>query len=210
MKGRILAAQLVVATAVSAGMTSCATAPQPPPEQIADACKLLKENRNWYDSLRDTAHQWGAPMGFQLAIIKQESNFDPKAEAPRGDRQWFGLMDGKRLSSADGYSQALDATWENYKDKTGKSGADRHNFKDAADFIGWYYNTTGQRTGLAQYDYKSHYLAYHEGTSGYLQGTWKNKDWLIQAANRVASQAARYESQITNCNALKPKFLGIF
>ncbi|HVY87414.1 MAG TPA: hypothetical protein VG942_01000 [Hyphomonadaceae bacterium] len=210
MKGRILAVQFAVASAISAAAASCATAPQPPPEQIADACLLLKDNRNWYNALRDTAHQWGAPMGYQLAVIKQESNFDPKALAPRGERQWFGLVEGKRLSSANGYSQALDQTWDNYRTKAGKSGADRHNFKDAVDFIGWYYNTTGEKTGLGQYDYRAHYLAYHEGATGYLQGTWKKKGWLVDAANRVASQAARYESQISGCKALKPKFLGIF
>jgi hypothetical protein len=192
-------------------LSACATAPQPSAGQIADACKLLTDNKPWYKALRASAKEWGAPMGLQLAIIKQESAFDSKAKAPRGDRKWFGLVQGDRLSSAYGYSQALDTTWEMYKNKTGNHGADRHNFRDSTDFIGWYFNTTGQRTGVGQYDYKAHYLAYHEGQTGYMQGSWRNKGWLIQTADRVASSATTYESQITNCRGLKrDKFLGIF
>ena len=86
-------------------------------------------------------------MGFQLAVMKQESAFDARAKAPRGERKWFGLVKGDRLSSAYGYAQALDTTWETYKRETGNGGADRHNFRDAADFIGWYFASTGARTG---------------------------------------------------------------
>lgn len=210
MKGRFIAIQFAVATAISAALASCATTPQPSADEIADACQLLKENSSWHHALRDSAKEWGAPMGYQLAVMKQESSFDSRAKAPRGERKFFGLLQGDRLSSAHGYAQALDTTWDNYKRETGNGGADRHNFRDSADFIGWYFNSTGKRTGLGQYDYKAHYIAYHEGASGYLQGTWKKKTWLVQTANTVATQAARYESQISGCKALKPKFLGIF
>ena len=205
--GRNLAISLMAAL----GMSACASAPQPSNAEIADACLLLKENRQWHDVMRETARKWGAPMGFQLAVIKQESSFDSRALAPHGDREWFGLVEGKRVSSAAGYSQALDGTWEMYKRETGKGLANRNDFRDSSDFIGWYYNTTGKRTGLGQYDYQAHYLAYHEGATGYLKGTWKSKGWLINTAGRVAQQAARYESQISRCDALKPqKLLGLF
>jgi hypothetical protein len=210
MKGRIIAAQLVIAAVISAAMASCATAPQPSAGEIADACELLKDKKSWHQALRASAKDWGAPMGFQLAVMKQESAFDARAKAPRGERKWFGLVQGDRLSSARGYAQALDTTWETYKQETGNGGASRQNFRDAADFIGWYFNTTGKRTGVGQYDYKAHYLAYHEGATGYLQGAWRGKTWLVNTADSVAAQAARYESQISDCKALKPKFLGIF
>ncbi|MEQ1609164.1 MAG: hypothetical protein ABL956_09405 [Hyphomonadaceae bacterium] len=205
--GRKLFITLVAALVASA----CASAPQPSNAAIADACLLLKENRPWHDAMRETARKWGAPMGFQLAVMKQESSFDSRALAPRGERTWFGLFEGERLSSASGYSQALDTTWDMYKRETGRGMANRQDFRDSSDFIGWYYNTTGKRTGVGQYDYKAHYLAYHEGATGYLKGAWKGKSWLVDTANRVASQAARYENQISSCEALKPqKFLGIF
>jgi hypothetical protein len=199
-----------LAVALSLAIAGCASAPQPSSEEIADACLLLKENRNWHNALRASAKEWGAPMGFQLAVMKQESAFDGRAKAPRGERKWFGLVEGDRLSSARGYAQALDTTWEAYKRETGNGGASRQSFRDASDFIGWYFASTGRRTGLGQYDYRGHYLAYHEGAGGYLNGTWRGKTWLISTADSVAAQAARYESQITGCKALKPKFLGIF
>ena len=83
-------------------------------------------------------------MGFQLAVMKQESAFDARAKAPRGERKWFGLVQGDRLSSARGYAQALDTTWETYKRETGNGGASRQSFRDAADFIGWYFASDRQ------------------------------------------------------------------
>ena len=192
--------------------TACASMPTPSSTQIADACTLLKDNRQWHEALRETARNWGAPMGFQLAVINQESSFDADARPPRGESQWFGLVQGDYISSATGYSQALDGTWKMYQEKTGKWNASRTSFRDASDFIGWYFNTNGQRVGVDQYDYRAHYLIYHEGATGYVNGTWKAKGWLVNVAAKVASQAARYESQISNCAGLKPrdKFLGIF
>ena len=193
-------------------VSACSTmAPTPSNREIADACLLLERNRDWHDALRETARTWGAPMGFQLAIINQESSFDADARPPRGESQWFGLVQGDYISSATGYSQALDGTWKMYQEKTGKWGATRTSFRDASDFIGWYFNTNGQRVGVDQYDYRAHYLIYHEGATGYLNGTWKAKNWLVDVAGRVAAQAARYESQISSCPGLKPqKFLGLF
>ena len=206
--GRNLAAISFVAALLA---SACASAPQPSNAEIADACLLLQQNKPWRDTLREVARQWGAPMGYTLAVVKQESSFDSRALAPRGERQWFGLVEGKRVSSAAGYSQALDGTWEMYKKATGRWGANRNNFQDSSDFIGWYYNTNGQRVGIGQYDYRAHYLVYHEGATGYLNGAWKSKGWLVGIADKVANQAARYEYQISNCSALKPqKFLGIF
>jgi hypothetical protein len=201
----------IIAFATALLASACASAPQPSNEAIADACLLLQQNKPWHDALRNVARNWGAPMGHTLAVMKQESSFDSQALAPRGERKWFGLIEGDRISSAEGYSQALDGTWEMYKKATGRWGASRNNFQDSSDFIGWYYNTNGQRVGIGQYDYRAHYLVYHEGASGYLKGAWKSKGWLVSVANRVATQAARYEYQISNCSALKPqKFLGIF
>jgi hypothetical protein len=204
---RLLAPFLALAVGACASIS-----PTPSNREIADACLLLERNRDWHEALRETARNWGAPMGFQLAIINQESSFDADARPPRGESQWFGLVQGDYISSATGYSQALDGTWTMYQQKTGKWNATRTSFRDASDFIGWYFNTNGQRVGVDQYDYRAHYLIYHEGATGYLNGTWKAKGWLVDVAAKVAAQAARYESQISNCAGLRPrdKFLGIF
>ena len=135
---------------------ACATAP---PSQHNDACAILKENRDWYSALRRTAKRWGAPMGLQMAIIRQESGFQHDAKPPRGDRRMLGLLPGKRPSSAYGYAQALDETWDEYRRTSGNGGADRDDFDDAVDFVGWYVNNTGRRAGVGQYAYRDHYLA---------------------------------------------------
>ncbi len=194
---------------VALGMLAgCLAAPKPSSAEIADACLLLKENKSWYRAMRASAKDWGAPMGFQLAVIKQESSFDHKARPAR--QGGFLFIPGKRPSSAYGYAQALDSTWDAYKRESGNGGADRHDFDDSVDFVGWYFAKTGQMTGLGQYDFRGHYLAYHEGQTGYLRGGWRKKGWLVNTADRVSATANRYERQIANCDGLKSKFLGIF
>ena len=186
-------------------VTGCATEP---PKQQDNACLMLKENRHWYKAMRKSSKRWGAPIGLQLAIVRQESSFVHDAKPARGDRRMLGLLPGKRPSSAYGYAQALDGTWKEYRVQTGRGGADRDEFDDAVDFIGWYVNRTGRMTGIGQFDYRGHYLAYHEGPNGYRRGTWKNKSWLINVANKVHSNATRYEQQIRSCHSdLKGGFL---
>ncbi len=202
--------RLAISAASLGLLCGCLGAPEPTSAEVADACLLLEENRDWHRAMRKSAKEWGAPMGFQLAVIKQESNFDHKAKPARGKRKMLGLLPGDRPSSAYGYAQALDTTWETYKRESGNGGADRHDFDDSVDFIGWYFAKTGQMTGAGQYDYRAHYLAYHEGQSGYLKGSWRSKRWLVDVANRVSSTATRYEKQIASCKALRSKFLGIF
>ncbi|ACT59493.1 conserved hypothetical protein [Hirschia baltica ATCC 49814] len=187
---------LSLALTLSLFVSACASAP---PKQQENACKFLKENKAWYRALRSSAKKWGAPIGLQLAIIRQESSFEHKAKPDRGKRRMLGLLPGKRPSSAYGYAQALDGTWNEYKKATGNNGAERYDFDDATDFIGWYVAQTGKRTGISQYNYRGHYLAYHEGAGGYLRGSWKNKNWLINTANRVHSNADRYETQVQGC-----------
>ena len=51
-------------------------------------------------------------------------------------------------SSAYGYAQALEGTWDDYRKDTGRRGADRDDFADSSDFIGWYmHGAAGERAG---------------------------------------------------------------
>jgi hypothetical protein len=191
-------------------LTGCASAPLPQARDIDDACRLLTGAPGWNDAVRDSARRWGAPIGLQLAIIRQESGFDPDARPPRGERRLFGLIEGERPSSAYGYAQALDATWDRYRAETGRFGASRRSFRDATDFIGWYVDLTGRMTGIGQYDYRDHYLAYHEGQSGFLSGTHRTKDWLLKTARQVAQQASLYEKQVADCRGLRGGVFNLF
>ncbi|MBK0401294.1 lytic transglycosylase, partial [Limibaculum sp. M0105] len=86
-----------------------------------------------------------------------------------------------------------------YRKDTGRSGADRDDFDDAADFVGWYMAKSRSSNGLDMNDAFNHYLAYHEGHTGYRRGSWRSKSWLVGAANQVALQANRYRSQLQGC-----------
>ena len=57
----------------------------------------------------------GSEPSTLMAIIRQESSFDPNAAPDR--EKILGIIPWKRPSSARGYSQAVDATWDQYKKK---------------------------------------------------------------------------------------------
>ena len=177
---------------------ACATTPPGAREQ-ADLCDIFDDRKDWFDAAASAEKRWGAPIGLQMAFIRQESGFVDDARPPRGRRQFFGLVPGKRPSSAYGYAQALDSTWDQYRRETGRSGADRNDFDDATDFIGWYVDHVHRVTGLRKTDAVSQYLAYHEGPTGYQRGSWRNKPALIATAQRVGDTAYRYDTQLQSC-----------
>lgn len=176
----------------------CATDPPTSREQ-ADICDIFDDRKDWYRAAERSEKRWGVPIAIQMAVIKYESGFDDDARPPRGKRRFFGLVRGKRPSSAFGYAQAIDGTWEQYKRETGRGGADRDDFDDAVDFIGWYGDRASREAGVRKTDAVSFYLAYHEGWVGYSRGTWRSKQWLIDTAQRVGGTAYRYDSQLQRC-----------
>ena len=129
--------------------------------------------------------------------MKQESSFVHDAKPPKKYFLW--VVPAGRVSSAYGYSQAIDSTWDWYRQDTGRWGADRDDFDDAADFVGWYMNKTKKINGVSMDDAVSQYLAYHEGHKGFRRGTFKQKRWLMDVAQRVATQASRYRTQLRGC-----------
>jgi len=77
--------------------------------------------------------------------------------------------------------------------------ADRDDFGDAVDFIGWYNHQSTRLAGIAPNDPFNLYLAYHEGHGGFRRATYAGKDWLIRAARQVETDARRYDGQIERC-----------
>lgn len=111
----------------------------------------------------------------------------------------LGFIPWGRKSSAYGYAQVKDETWDWYKDKTGNWGADRDDFGDAVDFIGWYGNISNKTLGISKSDAKNQYLAYHEGHGGFKRKSYYQKPWLIEVAAKVEKNAARYRAQQGAC-----------
>jgi hypothetical protein len=104
-----------------------------------------------------------------------------------------------RQSSAYGYSQALDGTWEEYQQSEGRRSAKRDRIEDATDFMGWYMDQSSQKLGISKADAEGQYLAYHEGRTGYANQSYLGKPWLVDVAASVGARAVMYESQLGYC-----------
>lgn len=176
-------------------LAGCASAP---PSNTANICSIFQEKEGWRQSAQSSVSRWGAPIALQMAIINQESGFIEDARPPR--KRFFGIPLW-RASTAYGYGQANDMAWESYVRTTGNRWADRDDFADATDFIGWYIHQSHLKLGVGKHDGYNQYLAYHEGLAGFRKGNWRGKSWLLDAARRVAATARRYQQQLSACRA---------
>ena len=167
------------------------------PRSLDDACALGRERPHYMRAMQRTERRWGVPVHVQMATFHQESRLVGDARPPF--RYALDVIPMGRLSSAFGYSQALDGTWDEYRADTRNRRAQRTNINDAADFMGWYMNRTRERNGVALTDTRNQYLAYHEGHAGLARGSHNAKPWLLDVADRVAARAALYATQLQTC-----------
>lgn len=167
------------------------------PRNLDNACALANERPNYMRAMERTERRWGVPVHVQMATFHQESRFDGDARPPF--RYTLDVIPMGRLSSAFGYSQALDGTWDEYQAETGNRRARRTDIRDAADFMGWYMNLSRERNGIELTDARNQYLAYHEGHAGYNRGSYNAKPWLLRVADRVAERAEVYRMQLLSC-----------
>tara|TARA_B100001093_G_C26600422_1_gene915615 strand:+ start:68 stop:637 length:570 start_codon:yes stop_codon:yes gene_type:complete len=180
-----------------------------PPQQQENICTIFKEKSSWYRLVSKSEEKWGAPIHVQMSILRQESAFQNRAKPER--TKLLGILPWKRKTSAFGYTQAVDGTWDWYKKETKNPLASRVNFADAVDFTGWYINKTNKINGIKKTDAYNQYLAYHEGHGGYKSKTYKNKDWLLVTASKVDKRAKKYQQHLDQCKSqFKKKIFGIF
>tara|TARA_Y100000996_G_C22416061_1_gene599377 strand:- start:71 stop:670 length:600 start_codon:yes stop_codon:yes gene_type:complete len=178
------------------------------PSNQDDICDILDENPKWEDYLLDAKKRWGVEPSTVMAIIRQESSFDPEAAPERN--KLLGFIPWKRASSARGYAQAVEGTWEEYKKDTNKRRAKRNDFSDSVDFIGWYLSKA-KSVKIKSYEVDKLYIAYHEGYGGYKRKSYRDKDWLIDVAKKVKYNSVRYERQLKSCPLeAKKSFWDIF
>jgi hypothetical protein len=175
----------------------CAGCATRAPDDVDDLCAIFEDRRSWYDDARKAEKRWGTPVPVLMAIVHQESRFDARARPPR--KRILGFIPGPRPSDSYGYSQALKSTWAAYERSAGRYGADRDDFADAIDFVGWYSHQSTRRNGIGAGDAYRLYLAYHEGHGGYERGSYRDKAWLQAVARKVADRAGRYEAQLAGC-----------
>lgn len=178
-------------------LSSCGGGYNAPPRDLDNACSIADQRPKYVRAFKATERRWGVPVAVQMATIYQESRFRGDARTPF--RYALGIIPMGRQSSAFGYSQALDGTWDDYRRETGHRRAKRDDIRDATDFIGWYMNRSREKNGIALSDAKNQYLAYHEGHSGFSRGSYKSKSWLMRTADEVEARAVLYNSQLSRC-----------
>lgn len=193
MKRRTLFLGAMCALAAGCGQRGSFSAPR----SLDDACALGRERPEYLRAMQRAERRWGVPVHVQMATFHQESRLVGDARPPF--RYALDVIPMGRMSSAYGYSQALDGTWEEYLTDTGNRRAQRTNINDAADFMGWYMTLTRERNGIPLTDARNQYLAYHEGHAGYARGSYNAKPWLLGVADRVAARAETYRVQLQSC-----------
>lgn len=170
------------------------------PRNLDNACSILNQRPTYLKAFKATERRHGVPVAVQMATIYQESKFISDARPPH--RYTLGVIPVGRQSSALGYSQALDGTWDEYRAETGRRGAKRTRISDATDFMGWYMVKTRDALGIPLTDARNQYLAYHEGRTGYARGSYRSKSWLVRIAGEVGSRAVTYDSQLRRCGKI--------
>jgi len=187
---RTLSLLLLLGTTLSACLSTA-------PRQTSNVCSLFEDERAWFRAAEQSQRRWDIPVGVSMAFIYQESGFRARARPPR--TRILGVIPGPRPSDAFGYAQALDSTWDDYRESTGNRLARRSNFAHAVDFVGWYNANSVRRNAIARDDARNLYLAYHEGNTGFARGTYANKPWLLEVADTVQRNAQRYQAQYEQC-----------
>lgn len=178
-------------------ISACATKPT----RIDNVCAVYSQNAgftgNWKRSTAAASRKYNIPPHVLMATIRMESGFDQRARPQR--RMILGFIPGKPISTAYGYSQALDGTWLQYQRETGRHMARRTNFSDAVDFVGWYHDKSARTLGIARHDTQNLYLAYYSGHAGYARGNWRGNTSIQNYARRTATMANNYASQMRSC-----------
>ncbi len=167
------------------------------PNNITNVCSIFEDRRGWYSAAKSAEDRWGIPIAVNMAFIYQESSFIARAKPDRTRVLW--VIPGSRPSSAYGYAQALDGTWDDYRVASRNRGASRSDFDDSIDFVAWYNGNSRRISNISAFDARNLYFAYHEGNGGYQRGTHHDKPWLLDAADRVQTNSERFAIQLNSC-----------
>ena len=167
------------------------------PDNVENICAIFDDRYSWYKAAKASEDRWGTPKHVQMAIVRQESSFIFNARPPR--TKLMGFIPWKRPTDAYGFAQALDNTWQWYLEDTDREYANRDEFADAIDFVGWYTHQSNRIAGISKWDPYNQYLAYHEGQGGWRRKTFENKAWLKKTAKQVDKRARDWWVQLQHC-----------
>lgn len=178
-------------------LAACASAPK----RINDVCAVFSQQNgllsSWQSQANRASAKHGVPVHLLMATVRKESGFKANARPPR--KTVLGFIPWGRVSSAYGYSQALDGTWTQYVKESGNWGARRSNFDDAIDFVGWYHAKSADTLGIDKADAYNLYLAYYSGWSAYKRGAYRGNASLQRYARETAAMSDKYAAQLQTC-----------
>lgn len=192
---RVLRAMILVTL-----VASCGSGKYQAPRELDNACSIVRQHPNYLRAFKKAQREWGVPVPVLMAIIYQESKFIGNNRPPH--QYALGVIPIGRQSSAYGYSQALDGTWEEYQRLEGGRGARRDDIYDATDFMGWYMAESQRSLGIPLSDTRNQYLAYHDGRTGFRRGSYRSKAWLLKIADELAIRAVTYDTQLRACRKI--------
>ncbi|WP_417268319.1 lytic transglycosylase [Celeribacter baekdonensis] len=181
-------------------VSACGSGNFSAPRELENACAIVSQRPTYLRAMKATERKWGIPVNVQMATFYQESKFIGNARTPY--RFVLGVIPMGRQSSAYGYAQALDATWDEYRREQNRWSAKRDRIQDATDFMGWYMDKSTSVLGISKQDATSQYLAYHEGRTGYSRGSYRAKPWLMRVSTEVGARSATYRQQLIACRQL--------
>ncbi len=184
---------------LSISLSSCYLITTSKPSNIDHICTIFKERPHWQRAVFKASNRWNVPVPMIMSIIYQESSFRRYAQPTQ--YLLLGSIPMLGSSGALGFSQAIGITWKEYVSETSNDFAMRTSFDDSVDFIGWYVDKSARLIDIARTDAFGHYLAYHEGRTGYKRKTYnsKSKKWLLGAAKKVRNRTANYKKQLLDC-----------
>jgi hypothetical protein len=168
-----------------------------PPRNAHNICDIFEEKKHWYTAAKQASKKWNVPITVPMAMMFQESSFRQDARPPMRTILW--IIPIGRVSTAYGFSQALDFTWDDYKKETNNALANRSSFSDSIDFMGWFINKTNAINKISKYNAQHQYLNYHEGWGAYRRKSYRNKAWLVRTAKKVKRRASTYANQFKRC-----------
>jgi hypothetical protein len=164
----------------------------------SNICSIYEAKPTWEYTLDKVENKSNISKHLILSIMKQESAFKSNAKPPRKKLFWI-IPSWNRISTSEGYSQAINGTWDNYKLNTKNDSADRNSFTDSAEFIAWYLNRSIKTNGIKREDYYNLYLSYHEGHGGFNKKSYNKKPFLLKVAKKVERIAKKYEKNQNKC-----------
>ena len=110
---------LTLALSAMCALLGACSGREKPPSTVVDACRMQTERPKWFKAMQRTEDKWGVPVSVQLATIARESSFRHDAQPTK--RIGSGIFSREvPRSSAYGYAQAIDGTWDGYREDTGR------------------------------------------------------------------------------------------